>query len=129
MISELPHNIFVQIGTDTGITGLFLFGMLIYRTWKTEREIRLMDRQRPDGKPFAPLARGLLVGMWGFVIAGQFVTVTYYPFFWINLAFMVSLRNVARQHQLLAQPAANPYPAPAGTGGPAAVPALSRGAE
>ncbi len=86
-VSELPHNIFIQIGTDTGITGLVLFGMLIYRTWKIEREIRLLARERQDtSKPFAALARGLLVAMWGFVIAGQFVTVTYYPFFWINLA-------------------------------------------
>jgi hypothetical protein len=35
--------------------------------------------------------------MWGFLIAGQFVTVTYYPFFWINLAMMVATGNVARQ--------------------------------
>jgi O-antigen ligase len=100
VVSELPHNIFVQVGTDTGVTGLLLFGMLIFRTWKTEREIRLMARQHPDGKPFAPLARGLLVAMWGFVIAGQFVTVTYYPFFWINLAFMVALNNITRKHYL-----------------------------
>ena len=115
-VSELPHNIFIQIGTDTGITGLLLFGMLIYRTWKTEREIRLLARERQDtSKPFAALARGLLVGMWGFVIAGQFVTVTYYPFFWINLAFVVALKNIARNHYL-AQPAAASYTAPPGSG-------------
>jgi putative inorganic carbon (hco3(-)) transporter len=112
MVSELPHNIFVQIGTDTGLTGLLLFGMLIYRTWRTEREIRLMARQRHDGKPFAPLARGLLVSMWGFVIAGQFVTVTYYPFFWINLAFMVALNNVTRRHYLAEPRASAPAPRP-----------------
>jgi O-antigen ligase len=115
-VSELPHNIFIQIGTDTGVTGLLLFGMLIYRTWKTEREIRLLARERQDtSKPFAALARGLLVAMWGFVIAGQFVTVTYYPFFWINLAFMVALKNIARHHYL-AQPAAASYTAPPGSG-------------
>jgi putative inorganic carbon (HCO3(-)) transporter len=97
--SELPHNIFIQIGTDTGVTGLLIFGMLIYRTWKTGREVILLARAHPDPpKPFAGLARGFGVALWGFVIAGQFVTVGYYPFFWINLAFMVALRNVARNH-------------------------------
>jgi putative inorganic carbon (hco3(-)) transporter len=109
--SELPHNIFIQVGTDTGVTGLLLFAMLIYRTWKSAREIRLLARQKQDtGKPFAPLAKGLLGAMWGFIIAGQFVTVTYYPFFWINLAFMVALNNIARKHYL-AQPEADSPPA------------------
>jgi putative inorganic carbon (hco3(-)) transporter len=99
--SELPHNIFVQIGTDTGVTGLLIFGMLIYRTWKSGREVTQLARAHQDTtKPFAPLAKGFGVAMWGFIIAGQFVTVTYYPFFWINLAFMVALNNVARKHYL-----------------------------
>jgi putative inorganic carbon (HCO3(-)) transporter len=99
--SELPHNIFIQVGTDTGITGLFLFVMLIYRTWKTERQIRLLVQEKQDtSKPFVPLSKGLLGAMWGFVIAGQFVTVAYYPFFWINLAFMVSLHNIVNRHYL-----------------------------
>jgi putative inorganic carbon (hco3(-)) transporter len=83
------------------VTGLLLFGMLMYRTWKSEREIRALVKEKQDtSKPFAPLAKGLLGAMWGFVIAGQFVTVAYYPFFWINLAFMVALNNVTRKHYL-----------------------------
>lgn len=105
--SELPHNIFIQVGTDTGVTGLLLFVMLMYRTWKSEREIRTLVREKQDTcKPFAPLAKGLLGAMWGFAIAGQFVTVSYYPFFWINLAFMVALNNITRKHYL-AQPQAS----------------------
>jgi putative inorganic carbon (hco3(-)) transporter len=110
--SELPHNIFIQIGTDTGVTGLVIFGMLIFRTWRIQREIVILAKAHNDTqKPFAPFAKGLTVAMWGFIIAGQFVTVTYYPFFWINLAFMVSLRNVARKHYLAldaAQPSQPP---------------------
>jgi putative inorganic carbon (HCO3(-)) transporter len=99
--SELPHNIFIQIGTDTGVTGLLIFGMLIYRTWKSGREITRLAREHPDiPKPFAGLAKGFAVAMGGFLIAGQFVTVTYYPFFWINLAFMVALKNIARNYYL-----------------------------
>lgn len=101
--SELPHNIFIQVGTDAGAVGLLLFAALILRTAKAAREIRLLARAHPGPpKPFAALAKGFLVALWGFVIAGQFVTVTYYPFFWINLAFMVSLKNIARSYYSLA---------------------------
>jgi putative inorganic carbon (hco3(-)) transporter len=99
--SELPHNIFIQIGTDTGLTGLTLFGILMYRTWRSGRDIVELARRHNDTiRPFAAFARGLMVAMWGFIIAGQFVTVTYYPFFWINLAFMVALKNIATRHYL-----------------------------
>jgi len=37
------------------------------------------------------LSKGLEVGFVGFLIAGQFVSVAYYPFMWIQLALMVKL--------------------------------------
>lgn len=103
--AELPHNIFIQVGTDAGYVGLTVFGLLIFRTISAGRRIRKLSAANSDGerKPFAVIAGGLLAAMWGFIIAGQFVTVTYYPFFWINLAFMISLLNVSKQHFLKSQ--------------------------
>ena len=40
------------------------------------------------------VSKSLSLGIIGFFIAGQFVTVAYYPFFWINLAFIVSLHSI-----------------------------------
>jgi putative inorganic carbon (HCO3(-)) transporter len=94
--AQLPHNIFVQVGTDTGVPGLFVFIMILFRNFRCAREIRNM--WAAAGKPnsfHAAVARGLTVALWGFIIAGQFVTVTYYPFLWINLAFTVALRNIS----------------------------------
>lgn len=98
-VPQLPHNIFIQVGTDAGFLGLAVFGLLIYRTASAGRRIRKLSEATPGGdkKPYAAIARGLVVGMWGFVIAGQFVTITYYPFFWINLAFMIALKNIAER--------------------------------
>jgi O-antigen ligase len=93
---QLPHNILIQVGTDAGLLGLFAFGMLLYRNAKLARDVRKMGM---EDKPYGAIAQGLLIAMWGFVIAGQFVTVTYYPFIWINLAFAVCLHNVASQTQ------------------------------
>ena len=80
--AQLPHNIFIQVGTDAGLIGLFIFIVLIYRNLKLTGEIRRTCARARDAPGFAPsVARGLALATWGFVIAGQFNTVGYYPFF------------------------------------------------
>ena len=96
--AQLPHNIFIQVGTDAGLIGLGIFLMLIYRNLKVARDVRRMCRQNAAAPEFATsVARGLTLATWGFVIAGQFNTVSYYPFLWINLALTVALANVVRR--------------------------------
>ncbi|ARU28265.1 O-antigen ligase [Cellvibrio sp. PSBB006] len=89
--AELPHNIFIQVGTDTGFIGLFFFIMIIGNCFFTVRKI---IRAKHLEKTWPSIAAGLGYGVLGFVLAGQFVTVTYYPFLWISLAFIVSLHRV-----------------------------------
>ena len=98
---QLPHNIFIQVGTDAGILGLGIFLALIIRNFQIAREIRSICKKSKTAPAFAsPVARALTVAAWGFVIAGQFNTVSYYPFFWINLALTVSLANIVRRAAL-----------------------------
>ena len=93
--AQLPHNIFIQVGTDAGLLGLGIFLVLIYRNFKITRDIRRACIRNADAPAFAPsVARGLAITAWGFVIAGQFNTVAYYPFLWINLALTVALFNI-----------------------------------
>ncbi len=94
--AELPHNIFIQVGTDLGVPGLIVYVMLIWRnfaaTVSTRKLIRKSGNMQCD---FAySLSGGFDAAFCGFLIAGQFVTVGYYPFMWINLALVVALRNV-----------------------------------
>jgi hypothetical protein len=42
------------------------------------------------------IAAGLGVGVLGYVIAGQFVTVAYYPFIWIHLSLIVSIVSISK---------------------------------
>ncbi len=105
--AQLPHNIFIEVGTDVGLIGLGIFLILIYRNLKAARDIRRACENNQSAPEFAPsVARGLAITTWGFVIAGQFNTVTYYPFLWINLALTVSLLNIVNQSA--------PSPAPSG---------------
>lgn len=96
--AQLPHNIFIQVGTDAGLVGLGIFLILIYRNLKLTKIIRQECQENENAPRFARgVARGLAVATWGFVIAGQFNTVAYYPFLWINLALTVSLCNIVKQ--------------------------------
>jgi O-antigen ligase len=92
--AQLPHNIFVQIGTDTGIPGLLVYLLLIYSGFKKTYEVRKLATKLPADSFNSSLARGFDAALVGFLIAGQFVTVGYYPFLWIHLAFVVSLKNI-----------------------------------
>ena len=96
--AQLPHNIFIEVGTDAGYLGLGLFIGLILRKMLAVRQVlRLMRDPRMAGLPYGAMAMGLSAALWGFLIAGQFVTVTYYPFFWVNLAMLVCVLNVAKK--------------------------------
>lgn len=94
--AELAHNIFIQVGTDAGFLGLGIFLALIISG--------LRIAFKPGGtenrdEVFSSIGRGLGYGLIGFTIAGQFVTVAYYPFLWIGLALIVSLSNACRVEQ------------------------------
>lgn len=104
--AQLPHNIFIEVGTDAGLLGLGVFLILIYRNFKIAKDIRRMCAQMKDAPAFAPyVARGLTVATLGFVVSGQFDTVAYYPFLWINLALTVSLANIVRNSKERAESA------------------------
>jgi putative inorganic carbon (hco3(-)) transporter len=93
--AQLPHNIFIQVGTDAGLVGLTIFLILIYRNLRVAKVIRRACEKNDQAPPMAPsVARGLVITTWGFVVAGQFNTVAYYPFLWINLALAVALANI-----------------------------------
>ena len=46
--AQLPHNIFIQVGTDAGLIGLGIFLMLIYRNLKVARDIRRACAKDPE---------------------------------------------------------------------------------
>jgi O-antigen ligase len=92
----LPHNIFIEAGAELGYLGLAAFLALIWCTFVVNSRTRRLARQFPDESRFiSRMADGLDGALVGFLVSGFFVTVLYYPFFWINLAMTVGLNNAA----------------------------------
>src|SRR5690606_24770705 len=88
--AELPHNIFIQVGTDAGLIGLFIYLMLVLRNFLVNRSSYRFSQD----PMMSALAHALNIALLGYLVAGQFVTVVYYPFFWINLALSISLHSI-----------------------------------
>jgi len=92
----LPHNIFIEAGAELGYTGLVAFIALIILTFAVNFRTRQLTRHLPKGDRFVfEMAHGLDAALIGFLASGFFVTVLYYPFFWINLAMTVALHAAA----------------------------------
>jgi O-antigen ligase len=104
---QVCHNIFVQAASELGYTGLAAFLLLIGCTFVINSRSRaLAIRAGPRGTLTYNIANGLDGALIGYMVSGFFVTVLYYPYFWINLAMTVALSTVARQLAVAAPPAA-----------------------
>lgn len=91
--AQLPHNIFIQVGSELGYPALFIYIMVIlYVAIKTRSLERNLYQSGCDGF-YSSLLRYLNVSLLGFVVAGQFVSVVYYPFLWVHLAFFVCIQK------------------------------------
>jgi O-antigen ligase len=95
---QLPHNIFVEVGAESGLLGLTAFLGLIGITFALNRRTRRVAKGLQErGKFLTSMAHGLDAALVGYLVSGFFVTVFYYPFFWINLAMTVALHDAARR--------------------------------
>ena len=96
--AELPHNILVQVGTDAGFIGLGLYISIIIYAFLSMRS--LSNEKISSVSLESKLASGFNFSLLGFLVAGQFVTVAYYPFLWIHLAMIVCLKSIASKRKV-----------------------------
>lgn len=93
-IVQQPHNIFIQAASELGITGLLSFLLLVIYAFVVNARTRAIA-EKFDNKLIYNLSYGLDAGLVGYLVAGFFVTVLYYPFFWMQLAMVVMVNSVA----------------------------------
>jgi putative inorganic carbon (hco3(-)) transporter len=102
-LRALPHNVFIEAGAELGYTGLAAFIALMGCTFFVNGRTReLAKLQGDDGRFVFFMAHGLDGALIGFIASGFFVTVLYYPFFWINFAMTVALNNAAHKKATIA---------------------------
>ncbi|MBA3015910.1 MAG: hypothetical protein FP815_13350 [Desulfobulbaceae bacterium] len=95
---QVCHNVFIECASELGYTGLMVFLLMIVFTFVNNAQTRRLAYQSSIKNRFLYyMAHGLDSALVGYLVSGFFVTVLYYPFFWINLAMTVSLREVAKK--------------------------------
>lgn len=92
---QLPHNILIQVTAELGFAGLWVFIMLVISNFTINRRTRRMLGS--ENRFFWLMSHGLDASMAAFLIAGQFVTVMYYPYFWITISLTVALHESCRR--------------------------------
>ena len=92
---EEPHNIFVEAGAELGLVGLTGFVMLIGFTFRMNYLTRKRVARIPHGRVMHYMSLGLDAAVIGYLVCGSFVTVLWYPYFWINYAMTAALYKVS----------------------------------
>jgi O-antigen ligase len=106
------HNTVLEAATELGIPGLGLFLALIAMTFLTNRDTRRRVAGRgPWGSVLSGMALGLDMCTVGFFFASLFMSVLFYPFFWMLFAMVTSLSIVARKVQAREPVVASRHPA------------------
>jgi O-antigen ligase len=94
--TPLVHNVFLQCGTELGYAGLGLFVLMILACFANTRKVRKLSREKDD-QFLAIMSYGFDAALLGFLGSGFFVTVLYYPYFWIHCALTTCLYTAAQK--------------------------------
>ena len=95
-MGELPHNIFIQIGAEAGYIGLLIFLSMVFFLFRLNASTRAAAKVCKNDFLYF-LSYGLDAGCLGYLVAGFFVTVFYYPFFWVQMALSVAVYSIAKK--------------------------------
>jgi hypothetical protein len=90
----MVHNVFVEAGVEFGFLGLAAFAWLILLVFRTTRRVRKMPGQDSF---MVGLSHGLEAGTVGLIVSSSFVTVFYYPYFWIQFLLASCLCSAATE--------------------------------
>ena len=88
-----------------GTAGLLIFLYLLRWCFAAQRRLRRDFLARPDDperKSLMLLGTGLAAGMVGFLVSGTFLTVLYYPVFWVLVGLFAALDGVANETRVAA---------------------------
>lgn len=91
-----PHNLYLEIGTETGVPGLMAFSIVLAATFfqlsgARKRLLKAGDQETAD------LARAMQVSCVGFLVSSIFLHLQYPRYFWLILALVAALSNVAQE--------------------------------
>jgi putative inorganic carbon (hco3(-)) transporter len=100
---EVAHSVPITVAGETGTLGLFLYYLVVLVILVTNlRSARLLKSVAPAF--WRHLAISLNYGVVGFLAAGIFLSIAYYPFLWFQAGLTASLYGIALRENRAALP-------------------------
>jgi putative inorganic carbon (hco3(-)) transporter len=90
------HNMFIQIAAELGLIALSVFVFVLWRFYRTTRDVRRALEMGPGVSPPAEhaLATALTASLLGFVVCGVFLSAAYFAQFFIMLGYVAALAKL-----------------------------------
>jgi O-antigen ligase len=90
------HNMFIQIAAELGLVALSVFVYLLWRFYRTTRDVRraLELGHGVSPPPDHALATALTASLLGFVVCGVFLSAAYFAQFFIMLGYVGALAKL-----------------------------------
>ena len=94
------HSCWFQILSELGIIGIICYGLIFYDYFKTWQMIN--KRKAEDKSTYIPeetylfyknISTGLAVGMVGFMVAGTFIDILIFPYYYTFVFFMMGIKS------------------------------------
>lgn len=94
---EQIHNTVLESFVELGFQGGILFLIMILVAFVMNRRTRgeMLGIDTKEGKVIAALAAGVNLGLLGTLIAAMFMSVLFYPMFWLAFALTSALRHMS----------------------------------
>jgi len=97
-IHNSVYQAFVELGYHGGILFLIMVVVALIMNARTVKDSQVIGGV--DGLAIGAIARGVNLGLLATIIAGAFMSVLYYPMFWLAFALTSALRQTARARLL-----------------------------
>jgi hypothetical protein len=108
MAGRAAHSLYFTLLPELGLIGTILFASMVVLT---VRDLRFIQKSGGSGRaavggalPFASLGMALEASLVGYLVSGIFISVLYYPNFWLLMGFALSLRRILEKKMLAEGP-------------------------
>jgi len=94
----VAHSLYFTIIPEYGLVGIFIFGAIFYliysRSGRIYRAALEIKGQDDELYRLGLLAKAVRISLIGFLSAGAFISVLYYPHLWFLIAFLICIERV-----------------------------------
>ncbi|MCP4567738.1 MAG: hypothetical protein GY841_09175 [FCB group bacterium] len=93
-----PHNVFIQIVTELGLVGITIYLLFIAAIFWINMKSRRLLRNIDDARSVYYMSHGVDIALVAYIVAGQFITATYYPHLFQLSIWASAIYLIARQY-------------------------------